>query len=387
MVKRTLVRPTTGKTNNHHGFESLKVVKTSTFRKALKYNIQRRELVCAAALGLGLGGLAAAPQGLLASTKAPTHHLGPGWINPERLEAFFDLMRLRHGMEADWLNARFKLLEQQDRALALMNPPPDKPPADRPPPSLSRRLALNLDERTVREGRQLLANQVLFLERAEDLYGVPPEVVVGILGVETRYGRITGSFRVLDTLASLGFQGERRRDFFLKELESLLVMGRRGDIDLFKSEGSFAGALGIPQFMPSSWQAWGVDFDQDGRVDLINSMADAMGSVANFLKSHGWKRGLPSFAPLKLRSRDNPADFLVTRLSAEHRLGDIERALPIPKGWRSLPQDLPASIIRLPEPNSAPVYWLVSENFFAVTHYNRSYLYAASVLSLANAIR
>ena len=381
------MRPTTGKTNNHHGFESLKVVKTSTFRKALKYNTQRRELVCAAALGLGLGGFAAAPESLLASTKAPANDWGPGWIDPERLEAFFDLMRLRHGMEADWLNARFKLLEQQDRALALINPPPDKPPADRPPPSLSRRLALNLDERTVREGRQLLAKQVLFLERAEDLYGVPPEVVVGILGVETRYGRITGNFRVLDTLASLGFQGERRRDFFLKELEALLVMGRRGDIDLFKSEGSFAGALGIPQFMPSSWQAWGVDFDQDGRIDLINSMADAMGSVANFLKSHGWKRGLPSFTPLKLRSRDNPADFLVTRLSAEHRLGDIERALPIPKGWRSLPQDLPASIIRLPEPNSAPVYWLVSENFFAVTHYNRSYLYAASVLSLDNAIR
>ena len=362
-------------------------MKTSTFRKALQYNTQRRELVCAAALGLGLGGFAAAPKNLSASPKASTNHLGPGWIDPERLEAFFDLMRLRHGIEADWLNARFRLLEQQDRALALMNPSPDKPLADRPPPSLSRRLALNLDERTVREGRQLLANQVLFLERAEDLYGVPPEVVVGILGVETRYGRITGSFRVLDTLASLGFQGERRRDFFLKELESLLVMGRRGDIDLFKSEGSFAGALGIPQFMPSSWQAWGVDFDQDGRVDLINSMADAMGSVANFLKSHGWKRGLPSFTPLKLRSHDNPADFLVTRLSAEHRLGDIERALPIPNGWRSLPQDLPASIVRLPEPNSAPVYWLVSENFFAVTHYNRSYLYAASVLSLANAIR
>ena len=94
--------------------------------------------------------------------------LGPGWIDPERLEAFFDLMRLRHGMETDWLAARFKLLEQQDRALALMNPPPDKPIADRPPPSLSRQLARNLDERTVREGRQLLAEQALVLERAED---------------------------------------------------------------------------------------------------------------------------------------------------------------------------------------------------------------------------
>lgn len=379
------MRPTTGKTNNHHGFKSLEVVKTGTFRKALKYNTQRRELVCATALGLGLGGLVSGPKDALASSRG-TGKLGPGWIDQERLEAFFELMRLRHGIESDWLNARFQLLEQQDRALALMNPPPDRPPADRPPPSLSRRLARNLDERTVREGRQLLSHQALFLERAEDLYGVPPEVVVGILGVETRYGRITGSFRVLDTLASLGFQGERRRDFFLKELESLLVMGRRGDIDLFKSEGSFAGALGIPQFMPSSWQAWGVDFDQDGRVDLINSMADAMGSVANFLKSHGWKRGLPSFAPLKLRSRDNPADFLVTRLSAEHQLGDIGRVLSIPKAWRSLPADTPASIIRLPEPDAAPVYWLVSENFFAVTHYNRSYLYAASVLSLANAI-
>ena len=342
--------------------------------------------MCAAALGLGLSGVAMSPEGLAASTTSFATKLGPGWINPERLEAFFELMKLRHGMEPDWLNARFQVLTQQDRALALMNPPPDKPAADRPLPSLSRRLARNLDERTVREGRQLLARQALFLERAEDLYGVPPEVVVGILGVETRYGRITGSFRVLDTLASLGFQGERRRDFFLKELESLLVMGRRGDIDLFKSEGSFAGALGIPQFMPSSWQAWGVDFDQDGRVDLINSMADSMGSVANFLKSHGWRRGVPSFAPLKLRPRDNPADFLVTRLKAEHRLGDIGRAFPIPKSWRSLSEDLPASVIRLPEPDAAPVYWLVSENFFAVTHYNRSYLYAASVLSLARAI-
>ncbi len=377
------MRPTTGKTNNHHGFESLRVVKTATFRKALKYNTQRRDLVCSAALGLGLGSMGLAPSLARASRKQA---LGPGWIDPDRLEAFFDLMRLRHGMETDWLAARFKLLEQQDRALALMNPPPDKPTAERPPQSLSRQLTRNLDERTVREGRQLLAEQALFLERAEDLYGVLPEVVVGILGVETRYGRITGRFRAMDTLASLGFQGERRRDFFLKELESLLVMGRRGDIDLLKSEGSFAGALGIPQFMPSSWQAWGVDFDQDGRVDLINSMADAMGSVANFLKSHGWQRGLPSFTPLSLRPRDDPSDFLVTRLVAEHRLGDIDRVIPLPKQWARLPETTPASIIRLPEPNAAPVYWLVSENFFAVTHYNRSYLYAASVLSLAQAI-
>ena len=149
--------------------------------------------MCAAALGLGLTGVALSPEGFAASTTSTATKRGPGWINPERLEAFFELMRLRHGMEPDWLNARFQVLTQQDRALALMNPPPDRPAADRPLPSLSRRLARNLDERTVREGRQLLASQALFLERAEDLYGVPPEVVVGILGVETRYGRITGN--------------------------------------------------------------------------------------------------------------------------------------------------------------------------------------------------
>lgn len=309
----------------------------------------------------------------------------PDWLDSVALSRFWEELYARHSLPESWLAKQFSGLVRQDRALGLVNPDPAAT-ADRPPPSLSRSLARNLDSRTQQEGRALMVKEQLFLGRAEDLYGVPPEVIVAILGVETRYGRIRGSFPTLDTLTSLAFLSPRRQSFFRGELASLLVMGHQGALDLSKTQGSFAGALGIPQFMPSSWQSWGIDFDQDARVDLISSMPDAMGSVGNFLKSHGWVRGLPSFVSLGSLLPSDPSAFLVQGLEPQHTFGEIRKAGLAPRELELAPTT-PASLIALPEPGQPPVYWLVTPNFFAVTRYNRSYLYAASVLSLAEAIR
>lgn len=337
----------------------------------------------AAAVALSVPAVGQAPVRRAVSVKANGGI--PEWLDSNAVQAFWQQLQTEHQLAEPWLARQFSGLLRQDRALQLVNPDPVLA-QDRPKPSLSRSLARNLDTRTQQEGRALLVKEQLFLARAEDLYGVPPEVVVGILGVETRYGRIRGSFPTIDTLASLAFLSPRRQDFFRRELGHLLLMGHRGTLDLSKTQGSFAGALGIPQFMPSSWQSWAVDFDQDGRADLINSMPDAMGSVAHFLKEHGWIRGLPSFVPLGSTLAVDPSPFMVQGLEAQHTLGDMARAGLLPRDLELAPQT-PASIIALPEPELAPVYWLVTPNFFAVTRYNRSYLYAASVLSLAQAIR
>ncbi|MFM1880699.1 MAG: lytic murein transglycosylase [Pseudomonadota bacterium] len=309
----------------------------------------------------------------------------PDWIDPRHLQSFWEELHAQHSLSEPWLARQFSGLVRQDRALQLVNPEPSAI-QERPKPSLSRALTRNLDARTQQEGRALLVKEQLFLARAEDLYGVPPEVIVGILGVETRYGRIRGSFPTLDTLTSLAFLSPRRQDFFRRELGHLLVMGHQGTLDLSKTQGSFAGALGIPQFMPSSWQSWAVDFDQDGRPDLIESMPDAMGSVGHFLQEHGWQRGIPAFFSLGSTLPVDPSAFLVQGLEAKHTFGEIARVGLVSKDIE-LPAQTPASIISLPEPDQSPVYWLVTPNFFAVTKYNRSYLYAASVLSLAQAIR
>lgn len=352
--------------------------------KKTQPNVLRRALVRAAPALAMTCSLPALGQG---TRKSPVsgHSAGiPDWIDPHHLQSFWQELHVQHSLTEPWLARQFSGLVRQDRALQLVNPDPVMT-QDRPKPSLSRSLARNLDARTQQEGRALLVKEQLFLARAEDLYGVPPEVIVGILGVETRYGRIRGSFPTLDTLTSLAFLSPRRQDFFRRELAHLLVMGHQGTLDLSKTQGSFAGALGIPQFMPSSWQSWAVDFDQDGRPDLIASMPDAMGSVAHFLKEHGWQRGIPGFVSLGSTLPSDPSAFLVQGLEAKHTFGDIARAGLAPRDLELSPQT-PASIIALPEPDQAPVYWLVTPNFFAVTKYNRSYLYAASVLSLAQAI-
>ena len=191
----------------------------------------------------------------------------------------------RHGFAARKLESLFARAHYQGAVVTAMTP---LPAGAR---SWQTYRANFLSERRIDAGVQFWRNHAGRLARARATYGVPPEIIVAIIGVETEYGRNQGGFRVVDALATLAFDYPRRAEFFRSELEQLLLLGRESRIDVERLRGSFAGAIGIPQFMPGSIRKYAVDFDNDGRLDLAGSAADAIGSVANFLKEHGWVAG------------------------------------------------------------------------------------------------
>ncbi|WP_242523355.1 lytic murein transglycosylase B [Thiocystis minor] len=223
------------------------------------------------------------------------------------------------------------------------------------------------------------------LTRAETLFGVPPEIVVAILGVETSYGRHLGAHRVLDALTTLGFSYPKRADFFRGELESFLLLSREEGLDPGKILGSYAGALGKPQFISSSYRAYAVDFDGDGRRDLWHSDPDVIGSVANYFKLHGWRPGEPVAFPAELTaSLPDGLDIAEnTPLKPNRTAGDWRDA---GIDWRaSIAPSTPASLIRLAGPTDE--YWIGLDNFYVITRYNHSNLYAMAVLQLSEEIR
>jgi membrane-bound lytic murein transglycosylase B len=243
----------------------------------------------------------------------------------------------------------------------------------------------------VRAGVSFWNANAAWLEAAEARYGVPASVVVGIIGVETFFGRVMGDFRVIDALATLSFdfpKGRKdRSEFFRGELESLLVMSAREGSDPLALKGSFAGAVGLPQFMPGSQLKFAVDFDQDGRIDLIASGADAVGSVANYLASHGWKRDLPTHyevtvpAQVSERAALLAPDILPSFTPAQF----AERGAQLPEAGRAHPGLL--ALVELQNGPKAPTYVAGTENFYAVTRYNWSSYYAMAVIELARAVQ
>jgi membrane-bound lytic murein transglycosylase B len=225
---------------------------------------------------------------------------------------------------------------------------------------------------------------------AEAAYGVPSSVICAIVGVETVYGRQTGNFRVIDALATLAFDYPRRAEFFRNELKELLLLAREQKRAPLDYVGSFAGAMGWPQFMPGSHRKWAVDFDNDQKIDLWNSPADIVGSVASFLAGHGWQRGEPVMLPINepsaeiiasieggLSPRKPMREFLAAgvKISAQ----DADVVLPL--------DDASVGIISLDNADGRNEYWLAFENFYVITRYNRSRMYASSVWSLAYALK
>jgi membrane-bound lytic murein transglycosylase B len=236
------------------------------------------------------------------------------------------------------------------------------------------------------------------LERAEKEYGVPADIIVGILGVETIYGRDTGSFRVLDALATLAFdfpaahpRARERSDFFKAEIEQFLSMQSRLGSDPLAPRGSYAGAMGMPQFMPSSWIKYAVDFDGDGKVDLWNSPSDAIGSVANYFKAFNWQPGMPTHYPVRF----DAATLNLDALLAPDILPTFSVASFTAKGavleGPALQHPGPLALIELlnGDPQNgggAPTYVAGTENFYAITRYNWSSYYAMAVIELGREV-
>jgi len=208
-------------------------------------------------------------------------------------------------------------------------------------------------------------------------------VILGILGVETRYGQNTGSFRAIDALATIAFDGARRQEYFRDELEQLLLLAREKGVDPLAIKGSYAGAVGLPQFMPSSYRRYALDYDGDGVIDLRGSAADAIGSVANYIRAFGWIPGEPPKAPVRLLPGSEAE--LVSGLDRVHELLEVQGKGVVFSGRE--PPAGPISIFELPTPGMPSKFYAGFNNFEVVTRYNRSTFYASAVLELAEAVR
>jgi membrane-bound lytic murein transglycosylase B len=237
------------------------------------------------------------------------------------------------------------------------------------------------------------ANRAI-LARAEQSTGVPAAIVVGVLGVETMYGRHMGRFRVLDALATLAFdfpashpRAQARSAYFLAELEQFLHLTRQLRTDPTHLRGSYAGAMGLPQFMPSSWGQFALDFDADGRIDLYRSLPDVIGSVANYLQAFNWQRDLPTHYPVRLDA--TPAQLetlLVPDIVPSFDVGSFT-ALGAQLEGAALAYGGSLALIKLENGDAPPSYLAGTHNFYALTRYNASSYYALAVIELGEAVR
>jgi membrane-bound lytic murein transglycosylase B len=231
------------------------------------------------------------------------------------------------------------------------------------------------------------------LERAQTETGVPAQIIVGIIGVETIYGQQTGTYRVMDALSTLAFdfpsahpKAASRAAFFLSELEAFLSLTQRTRTDPLALRGSYAGAMGMPQFMPSSWNKYAVDFDGDSRIDLFNSPADVIGSVANYFKSSHWKPGMPTHYPVQF----DVQKLDMATLMAPDILPTFTTAAFAAKGavleGAALEHPGSLALIELQNGADAPLYLAGTDNFYAITRYNWSSYYALAVIELGQEV-
>lgn len=298
----------------------------------------------------------------------------PGTLAAELpgIPAFIDEMVAKHHFKRSELERLFQRAQYKQSIIdAITTPATSKPwPEYR---------AIFVNDQRIRAGLKFWKDHARTLRRAEKQYGVPQEIIVALIGVETLYGRHAGNYRTIDALTTLAFRYPQRAAFFRSELEQYLLLARDQDFNLLEVKGSYAGALGFPQFMPSSYRKYAVDFDHDGKVDLLHDPIDAIGSVANYLKEYGWNKG----EPVALRSKVTAANAIgsldeVHSTSEWAAVGVKPEALPA--------QDRPAHLLDFTV-DEGKEFWLTFANFQVITRYNNSNYYAMSVFQLAQALR
>jgi len=323
---------------------------------------------------------------LPALARSPADSKPPGYAARPDVRAFIDEMADEHGFDSAALVRTFGQVRFQRAIIGAMDRPLLEPPK------------WHVYARSFLAPERVAAGVVYWsahrddLVRAEERYGVPPEIVVAILGIETFYGRNAGNYRALDALATLAFDYPRRAGFFRGELKQFLLLARELGMSPLAAKASFAGALGVPQFMPGSYRSYAVDFDGNGRPDLWQSPADIIGSVANYLARHDWQPGKPVL--LQAAIAGETRDEMLRRLDgglSERRAADAWAAdgVTVADPPAGLADD-PVGLLLLEESIDgieSPSYWIAFNNFYVLTRYNRSRLYAAAVYELAKAIK
>ncbi|MGA8032731.1 MAG: lytic murein transglycosylase B [Casimicrobiaceae bacterium] len=351
-----------------------------------------------AILAMALGVCVSPP----AAFSTPRHKANPaaaiGYGNRKEVRAFIDELVRDEGFAraslTRWLgDARYQktIVDAMQRPLLA-------------PPKWYEYAPRFLNEERIGAGVEFWRAHEQALDRAEAEFGVPPEIVVAIVGVETFYGRNTGRYRVIDALATLAFDYPRRAPYFRNELREFLLFARDEKLSPLAPRGSFAGAMGLPQFMPGSLRRYAVDFDGAGRIDLWNSGDDVVGSVANYLARHDWIRGEPvwSKATVTPSQRDTALARLDGGISERRPLAawgadgvtaadDPDPSMQQPVGLLLLeeqPDPQAGEAADPPEPaRASDSLWIVYPNFYVITRYNKSRLYAAAVASLAEELR
>jgi len=229
----------------------------------------------------------------------------------------------------------------------------------------------------IKGGNKFLKQHHETLQRAEKEYGVPAEIITAIIGVETYYGRLSGKTQVFDSLVTLGFDYPPRSRFFLSELEQFLLLTREEDVDVRDVRGSYAGAMGMPQFISSSYRHYAVDFDGDGKRDLWNNTADVIGSVANYFKVHGWKTGGQVVIPARI---NGSIEETRNKLKPHTRIADLAAEGVFPDA--AVDDEKKATVITL-NGKKGKEYWLGLDNFYVITRYNHSAMYSMAVYQLS----
>lgn len=294
-----------------------------------------------------------------------------------KVNGFIDEMVVKHGFDKTELVQIFDEVDVKNSILKAISRP-----AEKSKPWYDYRKIFITDAR-IAGGVQFWRQHASSLSRAEQQYGVPAEIIIAILGVETRYGGNVGGYRVLDALSTLAFRYPPRSPFFRSELEHFLLLTREEQMSRLDPVGSYAGAMGLGQFMPSSYREYAVDFDGDGKRDIWTNPVDAIGSIANYLKRHGWIAG-ESIVHKTSINGETPTELLKRGLKPSISRDELQQA-------NISLQNLPlgedkVTLISLTQ-HHGEEYWLARQNFYAVTRYNHSRMYAMAVTQLAQAIR
>jgi membrane-bound lytic murein transglycosylase B len=282
---------------------------------------------------------------------------------------------VEQGVDRTWAAA---LLDQAERKQSILDA--ISRPAEKTKPWYDYRKIFLTDKRA-REGVAFAQQNAETLAKVSDQTGVPASVITAIIGVETFYGRITGSYRVIDALATLAFDYPKRSPFFTRELQNFLVLAYESGKDPLALKGSYAGAMGYGQFMPSSYRAYAVDYDGDGVADIWTNADDAIASVANYFLRHGWQPGAPVIVPANYDG--DSSEIFAGGLKPEKTVGELAEEGFAPRSATDI--SLVATPLRL-EGSEGYEYWLCLENFYVITRYNHSAMYALSVWQLSQEI-
>jgi membrane-bound lytic murein transglycosylase B len=299
----------------------------------------------------------------------------------EEVKQFIDEMVEDHDYDRAYLTSKFANAFRLENILESISKPAEKKL------TWKQYRPIFVTDKRSEKGVEFIKKHRAILERAEKQYGVPVEIIAAIIGVETYYGKHTGKYTIFDSLTTLGFDYPPRGKFFKSELKQFLLLSKEENISVDDMTGSYAGAMGMPQFISSSYRRFAVDFDGDGKRDLLNSIPDVIGSVANYFSAHGWKQGegiafpamIADASIVKEKNSLKPYETIAQFKKQGAAFRNITDA-------QSIAESNSATLLKL-EGKKGLEYWLGLDNFYVITRYNHSVLYAMAVLQLSEKIK